>query len=91
VDERDVKPSDDIWAEARIEEAFRLRRLSSELAGGVSALETLLKAGDLRGAYSAANLLSDWAINFSLLTGRLRDSITEGARQEAQRFLDETS
>lgn len=91
VDERDVKPSDDIWAEVKIEEAFSLRKLGSELVGGVSALETLLRAGDLRAAQSAANLLSDWALNFSLRTGRLRDSITERAREEAQSLLDETS
>ena len=91
VDERDTEASDDIWEETKVEEAFHLRRLGSDLVGGVNALETLLRTGDLHAAHSAANLLSDWALNFSLRTGRLRDSITERARLEAQCFLDETS
>jgi hypothetical protein len=78
-------------AEAMIDEAYRLRRLSSELAACAAGMETLLRADDFRAAHSAANLLSDWALNFSLRTGRLRDSIRERARQEAQHFLDETS
>ena len=76
---------------AMLEDAHRLRRLSSELAACAAGMETLLRADDFRGAHSAANVLSDWALNFSLQAGRLRDSIRERARNEAQQFLDETS
>jgi hypothetical protein len=83
--------NDPTSGEAMLEDAHRLRRISSELAACSAGVETLLRADDLRAAHSAANLLSDWALNFSLRTGRLRDSIRERARNEAQQFLDETS
>jgi hypothetical protein len=87
----DTDQNEHASAELMLEDAHRLRRLSSELSACAAGMETLLRAEDLRAASSAANLLSDWAVNFSLRTGRLRDSITERARLEAQRFLDETS
>jgi hypothetical protein len=74
-----------------IELAYSVRGLGSDIVGAANALETLLSTDDLRAARGAAELLSDWSLKLSERVEHLRDSIVTHAREDAQRFLDETT
>ncbi len=81
----------DTSVDAIADDAYRLRSLGTDFVGASDALETILRSGDVRLAYGASKLVADWALKLSQRATCLRDSIIVRAREEAERFLEDTT